>query len=160
MMTETQELEERRDDVRRTVFAGIARRRVVRKRQQIAAVAAGGLLLAAGVGLGAAKLVTQEPMQIDLTTAACYATGDTSQPTYYQDADGVGYDVVELCQEMWKRGALGISPRPDPNDMSADYPVPDIAVCIDRDGYYAGFPIWDAESHEALCTRLGLPFVE
>jgi hypothetical protein len=161
-MSEDRELEQHRDQVRGRVFAGIARRRVIRQRRLIGIIAGSAVVLAAGVGLGAAKLVTQAPEQRSLENAACYASDDTSQPQYFINADGTAYDVVALCQEMWLRGQIGQTPPPaDPNDMSGNFPVPDIALCVDGDGYVSGFPIWDdAETAQQLCDRLGLPAAE
>lgn len=161
-MSEDRELEQHRDHVRGQVFAGIARRRVIRQRRLIGIIAGSAVVLAAGVGLGAAKLVTATPEQLSLVQAACYPSDDVSQGTYFVNGDGVAYDVVELCQDMWKRGVIGQTPPPaDPNDMTADFPVPDIALCVDSLGYVSGFPLWDAsETASELCTRLGLPVAD
>jgi hypothetical protein len=160
-MSEQEALEERRDPIRIGVFSGIARRRVVRQRRTIALIAGAGLLLAGGAAVGAAKLVTPTASQT-AHDAACYPAANLDEPHYFSNGDEPPYDVVELCQEMWKRGVIGQTPPPtDPNDMTADFPVPDIALCLDPLGFRAGFPIWDdTETAEELCTRLGLPMLE
>jgi hypothetical protein len=157
MTDESDELARNRDRVRLGVLAGVAHARRVRQRRRIAAAAGAGLLLAAGVAIGATQFVPVLP-EVQTGLAVCYETQDLSDdPKFFQNADGVEYDVVELCGQFWMYGQFGQTPPAEPNDFSHEYPVPPLAVCLGRDGIPAGIPIFDGSTELEVCTSLGLP---
>jgi hypothetical protein len=160
MTDEFDELERNRERVRVAVLAGVARARVGRQRLRIAAVVGAGLLLAAGVALGASRIVDVSPA-VETGAAACYETQDMSDdPNYFHNGDGVAFDVTELCGQFWLYGQFGQNPPSEPNDFSTEYPVPPLAVCLGREGIPSGIPIFDGSSELETCTTLGLPVYE
>lgn len=156
-MSVDDELERHRAHIRSAVLEEVAGRRARRRRLALAGVAGASLLLVAGVAIGATKLVTVNPV-VSTGSAACYTSDDVNTDVrYFNNGDGVPFDVVELCSQFWQYGQFGQTPPVPDNDFSHEYPVPDIAVCLTDDGLPSGFPIWDDETEYAFCYRLGLP---
>ena len=160
MSDEFDEVERNRQAVRNGVLSGVAKRRSRRQRRRLVSVAGAGLLLAAAGAVAAAQLVTVAP-EVETGLAVCYETQDMSDdPNFFQNGDGVPYDVRELCGQFWMYGQFGQTPPAEQNDFSHEYPVPPLAVCLGRDGIPAGIPIFDGTTELEVCDALGLPVYE
>lgn len=155
-MTEDEELERNEPQVRRTVFAGIAHRRVIRQRRMIALIAGAALLLVAGVSVGAAQLVQLQSQPTLDGTVICYRTQSLDEPYWFTVGDDAVIEVHEFCADMWVNGDVGpLATTPEETGLH-DAPV--IAACLDPRGLGAGFPIWHGEyTEKELCDKLGLP---
>lgn len=125
-----------------------------RLRRRIA-VGAAAATLAIG-GIGAAWVSLANPA---LRTGFAYCFSDSDPSSTYVGAgtgtDGADSDPVELCEAVWRIGAVGPHATEPPVD-GIEYDVPPLTACDRLDGIVAVFPNTGGARDEAFCRSLGL----
>ncbi len=139
-----------RNDLMRQIDLQRMRRRA---RRRAAVFVGAGLVVA--VATGAAVIALASP---ELRENAAYCYEDASENSRVQpvgDPSAVGGDrvdrAIELCRSVWRVGLIGVhgdGARPGDGRV---YPVPDLFVCLQRDGTLAVFP----QRPGVTCAALG-----
>jgi len=135
------------------------RRRRLRRRLLVwggvGVFAIGGLSTAGSILFGSAP-VTDKALVYCLSSVEPQADGSyLSSAATMADPDGPGRvdDALELCGEMWRHGLLDGSTDPTAATYSPDeFEVPELQVCVRRDGAAAVVPSDD----DAICQTLGM----